>query len=494
MAPGGVAGMMPPVTSQPPLARAVGTLRDERMAAVDCAWLRMDERANLMVIHGVHLFDQPLERGRLLHMLATRLAQVPRFRQRAVRRRGRWHWEEVPSFDAAAHLVDVELPAGAGEAELRALVGRQMDRPLPADRPLWQVQLVQGYGSGSALIWRLHHCLGDGIALMVLMLAITDLHADGDGGHGTHAWGSDNPLADLFGGERLTPAEAMAHLEELLPEGARLLARPGEELARTSAWLRVLGWLPTFARLSLRLPDPRTRFKGRLGGEKRVAWSRAIPLDEVRQAKEAVGGTVNDVLLTAVAGGLRRYLEGRGDRTRGLTFRAVVPVSLRPLACMSDLGNYFGLVFLPLPVGEVDAHRRLERLRRSMLALRRSLEPMVVLHVLGLLGRVPHFVHRLVIRIFGTKGTAVLTSVPGPSRQLFLAGRPIRGLVFWVPQSGRLGLGISIMSYAGQVRLGVASDSSLVPDPEAIVAGFEQELQFLEDLRVGPPAAVAAAS
>jgi WS/DGAT/MGAT family acyltransferase len=324
--------------------------------------------------------------------------------------------------------------------------------------------------------------MGDGIALMVLMLAITDLHADGDAGHGEHAWSSANPLADLFGKAPLTPTAALAHLEELLPEGARLLARPAQELARSSPWLRALGWLPTFAKLSLRIPDPRTRFKGRLGGEKRVAWSGPIPLARIRQAKQALGGTVNDVLLTAISGGLRRYLQAKGDRTHRLSFRAAVPVSLRPLERMSDLGNCFGLVFLTLPVGLTEPRQRLAVLRRSMLGQRRSLEPLVVLNVLQMLGRVPLWLHRLVIRIFGTKGTAVLTSVPGPCRELFLAGRAIRGLIFWVPQSGRLGMGISIMSYAGEVRLGVTTDARLVPDPEAIVAGFEEELRYLEEL------------
>jgi WS/DGAT/MGAT family acyltransferase len=213
-----------------------------------------------------------------------------------------------------------------------------------------------------------------------------------------------------------------------------------------------------------------------------VAWSRSVPLASVRAAKEAVGGTVNDVLLATIAGGLRRYLERKGTLRDGLSFRAVIPVSLRPLQHMSDLGNAFGLVFLGLPVGTAGARDRLAELQRRMGSLKRSAEPFVVLGLLDLMGRMPKAVQDLVVRIFGTKGTAVLTNVPGPSRQLFVAGRAIEGIVFWVPQSGRLGLGISIMTYAGQVRLGVATDAGVIADPEAIVAGFEEELSFLEEL------------
>lgn len=454
------------------------------MKPIDRAWLRMDEPANLMVINGVMFFAAPLDRARLHDMLAKRLGQVRRFRQRAVRRsRTHWDWEEVPGFDVGDHIVEESLPPGAGDDELRALASAQMAQPLPFERPLWRVHLVHGYNGGSALLWRLHHCMGDGIALMVLMLAITDLDPDADRRQGKGAWGSDNPLADLFGEVPMSHRDAMAHLEQFLPEGARLLAKPAEMLAATKPWLRRAGSVPAFAKLAGRWPDPRTPLKGKLGGEKRVAWSRAVPLEEVRLAKAAVGGTVNDVLLATIAGGLRRYLVRRGQRVDGLSFRAVVPVSLRPLEEMSDLGNCFGLVFLPLPVGIAEPRARLHELQRRMRALKHSLEPVVVLNVLGLLGRVPKALQDLVIRIFGTKGTAVLTSVPGPSRPLYVAGQAISGIVFWVPQSGRLGLGISIITYAGQVRVGVASDANLIPDPEAIIAGFEEELHFLEELK-----------
>jgi WS/DGAT/MGAT family acyltransferase len=464
------------------------------MKPVDRAWLRMDEPANLMIINSLMFFARPVDRSRLEAMLGARLAQVHRFRQRAVRRSStRWEWEDVETFSVRDHILEHTLPAGSGEEALRDYASAEMKRDLPRDRPLWLVHVVHGYEGGSALLWRLHHCMGDGIALTVLMLAITDLDPDADLRRGPRAWGSENPLADLFGDSPLSPQEAMRHLEQLLPEGARLLARPGEQLAASNRWLRRAAWGPTFLKLSARWPDRRA-LKGKLGGEKRVAWSRAVPLAEVRLAKEAVGGTVNDVLIATIAGGLRRYLERRGKHPHRMSLRAVVPVSLRPLTEMSDLGNRFGLVFLSLPVGVEEPRARLAELQRRMRALKGSMEAVVVMDVLSLLGRVPKWLQNLVIRIFGTKGTAVLSSVPGPSRPLYVAGQPISGFVFWVPQSGRLGIGISLMTYDGQVRLGVASDANIVPDPEAIVAAFEEELQFLEELRGTVPATVAAAA
>jgi len=464
------------------------------MKPVDRAWLRMDEPANLMVINSLMFFARPLDRARLEAMLGARLAQVHRFRQRAVRRGSKWEWEDSPGFRVADHILEHTLPPGSGEEALRAYASAEMMRDLPRDRPLWLVHVVHGYQGGSAVLWRLHHCIGDGIALVVLMLAITDLDPDADLRAGPCAWGSNNPLADLFGEARLSPQEALRHLEQMMPEGARLLVRPGEQLAKSNRWLRRAAWGPAFLKLSGRWPDQRA-LKGKLGGEKRVAWSRAVPLAEVRLAKEAVGGTVSDVLIATVTGALRRYLENRGAHLRRLSLRAVVPVSLRPLVEMSDLGNRFGLVFLSLPVGVEEPHARLSELQRRMRALKGSMEAVVVMDVLSLLGRVPKWLQDLVIRIFGTKGTAVLSSVPGPSRPLYVAGQPISGFVFWVPQSGRLGIGISLLTYDGQVRLGVASDANIVPDPEAIVAAFEEELHFLEELKSAavPAAAVAEA-
>jgi hypothetical protein len=172
---------------------------------------------------------------------------------------------------------------------------------------------------------------------------------------------------------------------------------------------------------------------------------------------------------------------------KALNFRAAMPVNLRPLEKMSDLGNQFGLIFLSLPVGILDPVERLAELRRRATALKRSTEPVVVYGILRALGISPHFIQRLVVRIFATKATAVMTNVPGPKQTLYLAGKPIQDIFFWVPQSGRVGMGVSILSYAGHVRLGVGTDAGLVPDPEGIVKGFHEEMAELKRLAGIPP-------
>jgi diacylglycerol O-acyltransferase / wax synthase len=448
------------------------------LSSVDYAWLRMDDPTNLMLINGVLVTAGRVDPARLRAIAERRLLPIPRFHQKVVapKRGGRPRWEEDPDFDLDRHLVTLELPAPGGDRELRAVLEGLVSLPLDRDRPLWQFHLIAGYEGGSVLFARIHHCVGDGVALMLVLLSLADLAPD----PAALAAPTPNPFTALLCRTPLALSAVREIAEQVMPDGMRLLLQPAAARRATRWWLRSLAAGAALGRLVLRPHDPRTPFKGPLGIAKCVAWSSAIPLADVRAVGSALGATVNDVLLAAMSGGLRRYLEERGHPVPGLNFRAAMPVNLRPLERMADLGNEFGLVFLSLPVGMVDVVERLAELRRRALALKRSAEPVVVLAILRALGVVARPLQKLVVRVFAAKTTAVMTNVPGPREVLYLAGRPIRDVFFWVPQAGRVGLGISICSYAGRVRLGVGTDAGLVPDPEEIVAGFDREFAEMQ--------------
>jgi WS/DGAT/MGAT family acyltransferase len=231
------------------------------------------------------------------------------------------------------------------------------------------------------------------------------------------------------------------------------------------------------ARLSTMPADKDTIFKGELCTRKLCAWSQIMPLDRVKACAKSHGATINDLLLAGVTGALRRYMEGRKAPADGLDIRAVVPVNLRPESDIIKLGNRFGLVFLSLPVGIPDRVERLQELKRRMDAIKASSEPLVIYGLLNAVGLTGPRVESVALQLFGSKATAVMTNVPGPREEIYLAGKPMRSMMFWVPQSAKLGLGVSILSYAGQVRLGVATDSGLVPDPQSIITAFQDEME-----------------
>jgi WS/DGAT/MGAT family acyltransferase len=449
----------------------------EPVCGVDYAWRRMDEPCNLMMINGVLVLERPLAPEDLATLLEERLLPIRRFRQRlVVPRSGRPYWEEDPDFDLAHHLVVSDLPEAASETDLRDAVSALMGAPIDYDRPLWRFHLLRGYRGGSVIMPRLHHCLGDGIALMLVLLSLTDLQPDGDA-----EGGAENPFRTLFRGVRHDAQRVRELAERVMPEGMRLMLHPGDALRSVGRWVKGAAFTGALGRLTFRRPDPKSALKGQLCDGKRAAWSGPIPVARVKEIQAALGGTMNDVLVTAVAGGLRRYLEHRKGSAvaGGLTFRAAIPVNLRPLELMSELGNQFGLVFLSLPIGIVDPRLRLAEVRRRMRSLRASAEPLVVLRVLSVMGRIPRIFQRAGVSLFGSKATAVLTNVPGPSEPLYLAGKLVQEIFFWVPQAGRLGIGISIFSYNGDVRIGIGTDAGLVPDPERIVAAIDDELDDL---------------
>lgn len=467
---------MPALETGPETAEA-----SEPLSAIDHAWLRMDDPTNLMIINGCLVLGQPLERERLKALLARRLLPIRRFRQRIVNPKGGPRWALDPCFDLDAHVLEMDLPTPGGDEALREVVSELMSEPLDLDRPVWRFHLLHGYKGGSVVMGRLHHSIGDGMALLLVLLSLTDRTGTTPQGPQTSddLADDDNPFTDLF---RQPPRGAEAAIKlagQIMPDGMRLLEQSAQAFKAMGPLVTAVASTAAFARLVGRPADPKTMFKGPLGVPKSVAWSEPILVSEVREVGKALGGTINDVLLAAMTGGLRRYLDRHGPPAHGLSFRAAMPVNLRSIDRMPELGNRFGLVFLSLPVGIDDAVERLAELRRRSTALKRSAEPVVVYGILKLLGMVPPAVQRLVVSIFATKTTAVMTNVPGPREELFLAGRAIRELFFWVPQSGRVGLGISIFSYAGHVRLGLASDTGLVPDPEAIVEGFHEEFEEL---------------
>ena len=192
-----------------------------------------------------------------------------------------------------------------------------------------------------------------------------------------------------------------------------------------------------------------------------------------------LGCSVNDMLLSAAAGALRGYLADKGDAVEGVEIRALVPVNLRRPQDQGQLGNRFGLVALELPVGIENPLARLYATRDRMLALKDSMQAPLTLAILGAVGMAPKIAQAKVLDLLASKATAVMTNVPGPQQALYVAGARLRQPLFWVPQSGDIGMGVSILSYDNRVQFGLITDKGLVPDPEQVVARFASEFEKL---------------
>ncbi len=361
------------------------------------------------------------------------------------------------------------------------MVSDLMSTPLDFSKPLWQFHLVENYGDGCAIIARIHHSIADGLALVYVLLSLTDMTPDAP-------W----PEADLEGEEDDDGGIFSGALGTLFRQSSSILRTAGTlsgKLVRGS-WSTVrdpnnalrlahsgadAGYATS--RLLLRPDDPQTTFRGPLGAVKKGVWSRPLLLKDVKRIKNATRTTVNDVLVSAMSGSLRRYMQEKGEEP--VDFRTTIPVNMRTPQEMGQLGNKFGLVFLALPVSIADPLDRLAEVHVRMEELKRSAEAGVILATLNVVGMSPSQVQDVVVSILARKATGVLTNVPGPPIPLFLAGREIEDIMFWVPQAGRLGLGISILSYAGKVYVGVATDVNIIPDPEKVIEGFYEELDLL---------------
>ena len=451
------------------------------LTPVDTAWLHMEDPTNLMMVTGIYVFDEPVDFARLRDTVRVRMVErFPRLRHRVKQSGAAARWVKDPTFDLDAHIHRIALPGPCDDRALRDTVSDLMSTPLDFSKPLWQIHLLENYCSGAVVLLRFHHCIGDGIALVHVLLSSTDTTADApwpkSAPKAPHEKHVGSRITSLFEGVQRLVVSTRKAADTIATQTVESLLHPSHVLEVAQTAMEAAGIL---AKMLVRPADPATVLKGSLGVAKRAAWSRRIAVADVKAISRRIGGTVNDVLLTAVTGALRRYLLFRGDKPDGKDVNAMVPVNLRPPSEADELGNRFGLIYLALPIGERDPAERLHLVKQRMDAIKKTPEPFVAFQILNALGLAPAEVASLVVDMFGSKSTAVMTNVVGPKQPVYFAGHRMADMMFWVPQSGRMGLGVSIFSYDGHVVVGVATDAGLVPDPERIATFFEDELDAL---------------
>lgn len=453
-----------------------------RLNPVDAIWLNTESAANLMVIEALVFLDGPLDRARLEDVLQHRVVdRHPIFRQRLAVSRipsGPLSWVDTPGFDIADHIREVVLDTPGDDAALQRHVNSFLGEPLPRDRPLWQVHMVQGLEEGAALYFRLHHSLADGIALTRVLLSLTDADPDADPGTppdtealtaGAAATAEDSIIDEPLGPGPFIHRSLSLVTAALHP--ARLVATV----------LTVLRAIPALAKLVFAFNpiNAMSARDGRARPEKAIVWSAPESLPRIKELALATGSTVNDVLVAALAGAVHRYQHEHGGAT--IDVNTMIPVNLRPAEqpLPRQLGNRFAVVLLTLPSGLRNPLVRLAETKRRMDVIKSSPEAVLtyaIIHAIGLTGSgLSHWLGGF----FANKADAITTNVPGPTKHRYLAGTRISGLLGWVPTSTNQTLGICIFTYAGTVRVGFKADLLAIPDPQSIVVAFTEEIEAL---------------
>lgn len=420
------------------------------VATNDAIYLHMEQPDNLMYISGVITFARPLDVDAVQRTFGEKLLKFGRFRQipQTAKTLSGYRWIEADQVDTAAHFHTHALPTPGDKATLEAAISALVSTPLPRDKPLWDMHIFHGYDGGSALVARIHHSIGDGIALVYVMLSSMEVFDEDE-----------------------NKESAPTTSRKKRPSLASQIGRPIGLAIRTPAALE---------RILTAKPDPQTVLKGELGIAKHVTWSQPIPLHEIKAIGKSADATINDLLLTLLAGTLRDYLLEAGEVLTE-EIHVAVPVNVRPMSKAYKLGNQLGSISLALPILEPDRWERLRLLKQRMDGLKTSPELLISYAATRIIGMLPKERARTILNNSRAKTSALVSNVPGPRTPIGLAGQAADTLMFWGPLTARGTLGISIISYDGRVNIGTFCDKNVIPHPEKIIDGFTDQFNAFRD-------------
>jgi WS/DGAT/MGAT family acyltransferase len=456
----------------------------QRLSSQDASFLHLEDAVSHMHIGSIAILEgPPPPYDELAEHVRCKLPEVPRYRQKArfpPLALGRPVWVDDAHFNLGYHLRRTALPEPGGDVELRLLVGRVMSQQLDRHKPLWEMWMIEGLSENRwALLSKVHHSVVDGVAGAELVSAILDEDREPEPPEPVD-W---EPERDPGGPE----LAARALLERMVSpyEGARsLVAAPRRAAELTAATARGILTMAGLLR-----PPPRSSLNGPIGPHRRWNWARA-ELSDVKTVREAFGGTVNDVVLTAIAGGFRELLESRGEPA-DRDVRTLVPVSVRAPG-ESAYNNRVSAIFADLPVGIEEPVQRLGAMREQMEHLKRSYSAVAGDVLVGLSGFAPAMLLslglRAATRVPQWSVQTVTTNVPGPQKPLYAVGRRMLECFPYVPLGGHVRVGVAIFSYDGGLHFGVTGDWDHAPDIEVLCRGIERSMDELLESAQPPPA------
>jgi diacylglycerol O-acyltransferase len=453
----------------------------------DASFLHVEDEVSHMHIGSVGVFEGPApQRDELLTAVEGKLHLVPRYRQK-VRfpplNVGPPVWIDDVHFNLDYHVRRTALASPGGEDELRALVGRVMSQQLDRTKPLWEMWVVEGLGAGRwALISKTHHCMVDGVAATDLLSVLLD--AERTPTHVPAPTWNPQPEPSLV---ELSTQPLLRRLTSPM----QLVSAAGEAVRgpRQAAELALQTVQGTAAMRSLLRPAPRSSLNGSIGPHRRWDWA-SCRLAQVKTVREGLGGTINDVVLAAIARGFRDLLLSRAEDPGRLIVRSLVPVSVRRPQDRGTYNNRVSAMYAELPIGIEDPVARLQSVRRQMEGLKRSHEAVAGDVLVSLSGFAPALLlalgTRLAFRLPQRSLNTVTTNVPGPQHPLYLAGRRMLEAIPFVPLGGHVRIGVAIFSYDGSLKFGVTGDYDTAPDIRILCQGIENGMNELVSAAAKP--------
>jgi WS/DGAT/MGAT family acyltransferase len=461
----------------------------DRLSGLDAAFLDLETGGAHMHVAAIFVFwGDPPAYDDLVGAIGDRLDVVPRYRQKLAHvplGQGRPQWVDDPHFNVRYHVRHSALPAPGGDAELERIAGRLFALPLDRTKPLWEMNLVEGLAPADdgtprfAIISKTHHALVDGVSGVDITSVLFDTTPEPAGG-GPRAGRPWSPRPEPTGSQLL--ARSLLERATVPTEALRALhhaTRRPRDVARKGA--ERLAGLGAMAWTGLR-PAPRSPLNVPIGPHRRYTWVDA-DLGEFKAIKDAVGGPLNDAVLTSVALALGRWLRGRGVDTEGLVLRAMVPVSVRADAERGALGNRVAAMWAPLPVGLEDPLEVYATVRHAMRGLKESGQAVGAQALTELADFAPPTIMSQAARLQARQRyfNVVVTNVPGPQFPLYLLGRALRAIYPVVPLARNQALGIAIMSYNGRLGFGLLGDYDTMPDLDDVGAALRDATQALRE-------------
>jgi diacylglycerol O-acyltransferase / wax synthase len=460
------------------------------MSPLDASFLHIEDAVTHMHIGSVGIFEGPAPGpDEVPAAIAAHLPLVPRYRQK-VRfvpfALGRPTWVDDPYFNLDYHVRRTALPSPGGDQELRNLMGRVMSQQLDRAKPLWEIWTAEGLDDGRwALISKTHHCMVDGVSATDLMSVILDTERE-PASPPADTWDPRGEpsgihlVAHALAERSASPYEATRTVLAAL-RGPRRVAHETADVARGLLNLRGLGE-----------PGQPTSLNGPISPHRRWDWARSR-LADIKLIRQTHGGTINDVVLTAIAGGFRDLLLFRGEPLEGRVVRTLVPVSVRAEDEHGEYNNKVSAMFAELPVQVDDPVARLESVHVQMEKLKHSGQAVAAERLTALGGFAPAMLLSLAGRV-GSRVpqrsvNTVTTNVPGPQRPLYLCGRRMLEAFPFVPLGGSVRVGVAIFSYDGGLNFGVTGDRDAAPDIGVLCEGIERSIeQLLPPAPSRPPA------